>query len=74
MWKGIGSTTTLLFSLNRLIEYMMVLPEVKRFEKQEKILGAKDKEKEIKEEVKCKQFELEVEKERKIYIYFWMWT
>jgi len=29
MWKGIGNTTTLLFSLNRLMEYMMVLPEVK---------------------------------------------
>jgi hypothetical protein len=28
-WKGIGNTTTLLFFLNRLMEYMMVLPEVK---------------------------------------------
>ena len=28
-WKGIGNTTTLLLSLNRLIKYMMVLPEVK---------------------------------------------
>jgi hypothetical protein len=29
MWKGIGNTTTLFFSLNRLTECMMVLPEVK---------------------------------------------
>jgi hypothetical protein len=29
MRKGIGNTTTLLFSLNGLKEYMMVLPEVK---------------------------------------------
>ena len=29
MWKGIGNTTTLLFSLLGLMEYMMVLPEVK---------------------------------------------
>jgi hypothetical protein len=29
MWKGFGNTTTLLFSLNRHMEYMMVLPEVK---------------------------------------------
>jgi hypothetical protein len=29
IFKGIGITTTLLFSLNRLMEYMMVLPEVK---------------------------------------------
>ena len=29
MWNGNGITTTLLFSLNRLMEYMMVLPEVK---------------------------------------------
>jgi Exonuclease III len=29
MWKGIGNTVTLLFSLNRLMEYIMVLPEVK---------------------------------------------
>ena len=28
IWKGIGNTTTLLFSLNRLMEYMMVLPEI----------------------------------------------
>jgi len=41
MWKNIGDTTILLFSLNILIEHMMVLPEVKRFVKQEKILGAK---------------------------------
>ena len=27
MWKGIGNTTTLLFSLNGLKVYMMVLPE-----------------------------------------------
>jgi hypothetical protein len=29
MWKGIGNTTTLLFSLNGLMEYMMILPAVK---------------------------------------------
>jgi hypothetical protein len=29
MWKGIGNTTTLLFSLNKVMEYMMVLLEVK---------------------------------------------
>ena len=29
MWKRIGNTTTLLFSLNGLTKYMMVLPEVK---------------------------------------------
>ena len=29
MWKGIGNSTTLLFSLNGLKKYMMILPEVK---------------------------------------------
>ena len=29
MWKGIGNTATLIFSLNRRMKYMMVLPEVK---------------------------------------------
>ena len=29
MWKGIGNTTTLLFSLNVIKEYMVVVPEVK---------------------------------------------
>jgi len=29
MWKGIWNTTTLLFSLNGLMKYMMILPEVK---------------------------------------------
>jgi hypothetical protein len=29
VWKGIWNTTTLLFSLNRLMEHMMVFSEVK---------------------------------------------
>ena len=42
MWKGIGNATTLLFSLNRLMEYMMVLPEVKNTRNKMRIAIAKE--------------------------------